>query len=803
MLVLALLPFVVFWAETLGLRVFYYHDVQYYFFPYHKLVVDITKQGALPLWNPHSFSGIPLLADGQTAIFYPPNLIFWLLPPAQALTLVILLQFSIAGVGMFAYARRLRLGLLAATVAALTFMWSGFLVARVVHLSILAGAACIPLVFWSFERLIQQRSYGAWAVATGCVALQTVTGHPQVPIYTAVALGVYVLSVSVHALWHTHSARALLPLVYLASIYVTGYLLAAIQLVPWVEFASFSPRAAGATYKFVTGESLRSWDWVLFLFPYAFGGLRTTLWQSMPALELPALVYVWERLGYVGLLPLMLAGVGLIYGWSLQRVSLKRLQPVAGRRAAVQIQASRWWALLAAGIISALIAAGAYTPFGHVVYALPVIGRLRGYARAVVLVSFALAVLAAYGVERLCAWRRPVRSVWWSGAAVVLLVGGVLVFAPMFGNNLAADPNNATTTQHNTMLHDVLRINHANAYVPFVLCVVSAGVLWWLHASVTRTKAAILIGVLLADLLGVATSFYPTTDPAVFSRVPPSVQFLQRDHDLFRVASFVIDDRLPPATAQSQLAISWALPYGIDEINGFNSLQPRRYTDVLWGPDVDDVSYGFLGDAALLQPPHHLLTMLNVKYVLVQPQAHITPPAPWQQVFADDTVTIYRNGEWHGRATFADQVSVFPTAASVLDSVRQPQFDGSRTALLENTKDLPAMQRLNQTGPAEVRVERSSPNALRIHTHTDTARYLILSEMWFPGWQATLENGTPLPIYRTNYLLRGLLVPPGEHTIRMEYRPTSVFTGALVTAGTAGMMVGGALVRWRRHPKPT
>ena len=67
----------------------------------------MLADGHLPLWNPYVFSGIPLLGDGQTAMFYPPNWLFFLLPAETALNLVVLLQFSIAGVGMFAFARTL------------------------------------------------------------------------------------------------------------------------------------------------------------------------------------------------------------------------------------------------------------------------------------------------------------------------------------------------------------------------------------------------------------------------------------------------------------------------------------------------------------------------------------------------------------------------------------------------------------------------------------------------------------------------------------------------------------------------
>jgi hypothetical protein len=64
---LLLLPLLIFPAAALVRGVFYIHDVQYYFYPYHALPAALAARGELPLWNPYAFSGIPLLGDGQTA----------------------------------------------------------------------------------------------------------------------------------------------------------------------------------------------------------------------------------------------------------------------------------------------------------------------------------------------------------------------------------------------------------------------------------------------------------------------------------------------------------------------------------------------------------------------------------------------------------------------------------------------------------------------------------------------------------------------------------------------------------------
>jgi hypothetical protein len=813
-LALFVLPFVLFWAETLGRRVFYHHDLQYYFFPYHKLVVDITANGHLPLWNPYAFSGIPLLGDGQTAMFYPPNWLFWLLPPIHALTVVVLLHFSIAGVGMWLYLRRLHFGWLAAFVAALAYMFNGFLVARVVHLSIMAGAALIPLIFWSVERLLQQRSRRAFVLAAVLVGVQALAGHPQVPIYTGVGLGVYLLTLTLLGWRRTRRWQSMVPLATLAGIYLVGYALAAIQLVPWIEFASFSPRAANASYEFVTFQSLTSFDWLLFLFPYGYGGLRETWLQSGPAWDLP--VYLWERLAYVGLLPLALSIVGI--------ADLRRLRNRAQRGDSAslpaQFQTERLIALIAVLVVLLLIAAGSSTPFGRLVYLLPAIGKLRAYARAVALGCFALTALAAYGVERLVtattAARRNDRVPIIAGAAILAAVSSAVVVASLMG--AAGFAGTANHQMFQVMLDRLLQLDQANAYMPLLLALAGMGVLWWLSRSVTRLSSAALIAVVAIDLLGFATTFNPTTTPTSFAQVPESVAFLRNDPSLFRTASFITDDRLPPAIAQDQLAISWAIPYGIEDINGFNSLQPRRYTDMLFGPQIEDVSYGFLADPALLQPDNHLLSMLNVKYALVQKPTWIrlTPPYEdqrlnveqetepgWRKVFEDQYVSVYRNPAPFERAYFVPKVAVLPDARTILAAIKQPGFEARQLALVEGGMTFQEAEQLSSDTSAQVQVERVSPNELRLHTDTATDRFLVLSEMWFPGWHAVIDD-QELPIYRVNYLFRGIAVPAGTHTIRMYYRPMSAIVGASITGlALLGCALAISGVRWRRRTPPT
>ncbi len=818
---LFLLPLVFFWPETLGLRAYFHHDLQYYFYPYHKVVADIVATGNLPLWNPYALGGMPLIGDGQTALFYPPNWLFYVLPAEHALSLVVLLHYGIAGVGTYAYVRHLGLVRSAAALAALAFMFNGFLVSRVVHYSILAGVALVPLLFLALDRLVQRPGRVRFAVAAGAVCLQGVAGHPQIPIYTAVGLGLYCLAIGAQR-WRQRW-RALTPLALLIGVYLVGYALAAVQLLPWIEWATFSVRAANASFEFVSYHSLHKFDWLLFLFPYSMGGLQDNVMQSRPVWNLP--VYLWERLPYVGLVPLGLAVVGLA---GRGRPTLEESEQAAAERKQDELverdrstaspagpltlaeRQERWLALVVVMVGMLLIAAGSSTPAGYLVYLVPALGKLRAYARAAAVAVFAIAVLAGYGTHRLAtssARPRAVRSA---------VVGGLLVFGLVELTLLLANavpieqlvawwPGLEVEQIWKIMFEHGLQLREANAYMPLLLAT-ATGVLLVMAAFRPRALVAPLLLLTLVDMLLFARAFNPTIEATAFQRVPESVQFLRSDPEMFRAAMFLTDDRLPLEAAQSQLAVSWALAYGVEDVNGFNSLQTRRNLDLLLGPEDEDVSYGKLRNTDMLESGNPILNLFGVKYALVQRQfgeqlpdeltARNDPDTQprWVRAYNDEHVTIYRNRDPLPRAYFAAGVRAENDPRTILDTVRAWEYDPRQTSIVEGISAERAASLAATPGSVELR--RIGPNELRLTTTTDSEQLLVLSETWAPGWHAEVD-GRPVPILRTNYLFRGLVVPAGTHEVRMLYRPASLLWGAAISCTALIALVAGILMQRR------
>ncbi len=156
--ILIALTLIFFWKILLTNLILSGTDVFLYFYPYKVYAAETLRQGRIPLWNPHLFMGVPLLANSQVGIFYPLNWPFiWLDAPRQV-AWSIGLHITLAGLFTFHFAQKsLRLSWAAALLAALVFALGGYLGAQVEHINQLQAAAWLPLLFLLYD-LGQQSS---------------------------------------------------------------------------------------------------------------------------------------------------------------------------------------------------------------------------------------------------------------------------------------------------------------------------------------------------------------------------------------------------------------------------------------------------------------------------------------------------------------------------------------------------------------------------------------------------------------------------------------------------------------------
>jgi hypothetical protein len=126
------------------------------------------------------------------------------------------------------------------------------------------------------------------------------------------------------------------------------------------------------------------------------------------------------------------------------------------------------------------------------------------------------------------------------------------------------------------------------------------------------------------------------------------------------------------------------------------------------------------------------------------------------------------------------------------------EFDPRRTALLEVAPD--EMPRLpGGEPPGEARIVAYGPSSLIVETDARSDALLVLSEIYYPGWEAAVD-GRRAPIHLTNFLLRSVHVPAGRHRVEMSYRAPAARNGAIISALTLALLVALAAAR-RRRPR--
>jgi uncharacterized membrane protein YfhO len=111
-------------------------------------------------------------------------------------------------------------------------------------------------------------------------------------------------------------------------------------------------------------------------------------------------------------------------------------------------------------------------------------------------------------------------------------------------------------------------------------------------------------------------------------------------------------------------------------------------------------------------------------------------------------------------------------------------YDPAQTALIEEPLNFKP-QTLDPSATAEV--VNLSDTHIEVQANTSSPAFLVLSDIAYPGWQATLD-GKPVHLFQTNYVLRGVAVPPGLHNVRFEFKPLTLHLGAGISAACLGLL---------------
>lgn len=554
-------PILLFGIDLIRGRALFWGTPLLQFTPWHSAAKEIAFSGHLPLWNPWLGMGAPLFANYQSALLYPPNWLLLATDVAWGQTLLVLLHLMWAGFGMALLARSLGLGKFAQAISGIAYAMSGYLVARSGFLSINATAAWLPWILYAAEGLV--RSAGTSSVASSgllrslrwraaallglVLGLQWLAGHAQVAWYTLILLVVWVIFRA-----RSNSVPIRSAVLMLAVAGALGFAIAAVQLIPTLEYASISNRAGDLDPEFALTYSFWPWRALGLVAPDLFGNPGTADYWGYGNF--------WEDAIYVGVLPLLLA-IGALASKGVGRIK---------------------WFLLGVATIAFLFGLGSNTPiFKFLFDYVPTFSAFQAPTRWNLWLVASFSILAGFGAEH---WKVAYgKKLYWlrlgTAGAIAILVMATLI-------NLLDTEIEPTFTR-------------AIATAGFWLA--ASGILALLRSDPGRKGwVAAALSVVVLDLFLAGRGLNPML-PAKLSSAPSALsQEIQGDHRLYMSEELEREIKFDVAFRfdSFQPGLDWVivresgLPNTplldrLSSANNFDPLLPARY--VLWMNRLEQV----------------------------------------------------------------------------------------------------------------------------------------------------------------------------------------------------------------------
>ena len=227
--------------------------------------------------------------------------------------------------------------------------------------------------------------------------------------------------------------------------------------------------------------------------------------------------------------------------------------------------------------------------------------------------------------------------------------------------------------------------------------------------------------------------------------------------------------------------------FHLEEVGGVMPLLNRNlaeYVNYLEGIDIEDYKYGGgVGAKALMTKrifESKLRDLLNVHYGVTANNAN----------FDRILTNIVENPNYYPRTLLSAHHIVISDKKSALDYLSSPSFDPLMQVVL--SEDPPLVNPIPRTDAkilGEVRIVKYSPNKITIQSQSNVPQWLILNDLYYPEWKATV-NGSIVPVFRANYIARAIALPAGTSNVVFYYDGTLVRRGIIMSGITILVMLG-------------
>jgi hypothetical protein len=732
-------------------------DLVTQFEPARRFALSEIHEGRFPLWAPYQYGGVP---------FVWPKYSFFLLLECCTKSPVILAWEQLfaaltAGAGMYFFCRQtLRVSFWPSAICAWCYpltaffvLWQGIPTALAVN--------WLPWIVLSVDKTIRGASSLATIGLSVATFLVLTSGNVDFAGQVLLGAGIY----AVWCLWDAHPGGWFCRKFWTASMTLIlgwwlGFLLAAPHLLPLLEYAQSGSRMAHRS----EGTEERP--------PVGL--------TALPQVVLPDIYGTTEKGSTFippGYEPNLIESTTAAYTGIFATLLLAPLAWCSRRHRAI----NAFWIFLAFFGLSWALDVPVFVDLLR----LPGL-NMMSHNRLVFLTSFAILALTATGLETL--FRGPIQRRWWFWLPTVLLAA--LCGWCSYRSIVLPEPI-TTQTKFDAFYQEIwgvipitTNVEQIQAWftrryiIMAVLC--GLGFLGWLFLWFEQAERfrwlPVLVIFLMGDLLWFDYGRNLQCDPSFYY---PKIPVL--DEVAQSVPGRVIGVDCLPA--------SLAIMQGLNDIRGYDAIDPARMVALLKTAAVPGLELPFAAIKCMIPQGHTVppstvqfppvLDMLGVRYAIFRGG----PRALFHPLFQGNDYLVLVNSNALPRAFVPKSVTTTTSDGEELEALASPQFNPADVAYVESPVELPASCR------GTVQITNEIPTCILISAQMETPGLVVLADNWDKGWRA-YWNGRPVPVLRTDYAVRGVVVPAGSGTLEFIYQPASLILGLWLAGFAALVLIG-------------
>lgn len=703
------------------------------------LVESVLKYHTFPLWDPYMFSGAPFLGDTQSGMFYPFTLLFYLFPINLVFGYAFILDFFLIGFFTYLFARIIGLQKFSSLVSGISMMLGGTFTLLIYegHLFIADTIIWFPLILVLYELALIKKKIIFGIIAGIPLSLMILAGHIQ-PAAFGILASLGYLGLRLITDYKTYKKHVFQIILVPILSFIVAVLISSIQILPSLQLSKMSIRSGGLSYEFASDFSLPPKQILSFILPHFFGSpINQTYWGKGN---------FWSLSGYAGILPLIFAGIAIIYN----------------RNKYVLI-----FVLLA--LFALFFSFGSHSFIFPIFYKyVPGFNMFRVPARFLYIYGFSISILAGIGVNYFTNTYR-INATKLKKLAIFLLLIPLASLLFILLLNLRQDKV-ALFEQFILKNSYALGINHSTLYFQIQndLILLSIFVIF----SVIVLKLLIIYGVPLIlkiiiiafitfDLGSFGMKFYSTKSIDRIFTSPKIIKKIKEDNSSFRVFDLSGKFMTPLSTDR------------IESVTGINSSYLKHYQEFVWliGDHLKNPYENFVDFYNIKNPK--ILKMLNVKYVISKNKLS---NKEYVNIYNTDYF-LYEDSNTLPRAYIVPNAKIVTNKKNLFAIIQSKNYDPKDYILFEKGAKVPLT---NESKFKAVNTTLYQPNMIKLKTDLSSSGFLVLSEVWYPGWKA-YDNGRETEIFKTNYIFRSIYLKKGMHDIIFIYDPISYKIGKVIS----------------------